>query len=156
NRLAAPRDALTGIPARRLAMRATFIPCSASGTGQPRIRSSASAASIPGARFNASPIAAAASSSGRVPRSVPPGALPTAVRTAETMTASFMSASAPASPDRLSRFPIAEEILDRFGDLTHFPFEQMIGRVDHHQLLRLGAARVELTHVLQRAELVEL
>ena len=39
---------------------------------------------MPGARFNASPITTAASSSGRVPRNVPPGAFPIAVRTAET------------------------------------------------------------------------
>ena len=83
-------DALTGIPARRLAMRATFMPCSASGIAQPMITSSISPGSSPGARFSASAMAVAASSSGRVPRSVPPGALPDAVLTAETMTASCM------------------------------------------------------------------
>jgi hypothetical protein len=95
NRLIVVADALTGMPARRLAMRATFMPCSASGIAHPRITSSISAASMPGARRSASPIAAAASSSGLVPRSVPFGALPTAVRTAETMTASFMVSSLP-------------------------------------------------------------
>ena len=35
-------DADTGTPARRLAMRATFSPCSASGIAQPRITSSIS------------------------------------------------------------------------------------------------------------------
>jgi hypothetical protein len=81
-------DASTGMPARKLAMRATFMPCSASGIAQPRMTSSTSAASMPGARLSASAMATDASSSGRVPRSVPPGALPTAVRAAETMTAS--------------------------------------------------------------------
>jgi hypothetical protein len=89
-RLTVTAEAATGMPARRLAMRATFMPCSASGIAQPRITSSTSDGSIPGARLSASAMAADASSSGRVPLSVPPGALPTAVRVADTMTASFM------------------------------------------------------------------
>ena len=80
----------TGTPARRLAMRATFMPCSASGIAQPRMTSSISAGSSSGARRSASPMATAASSSGRVVRSVPAGALPAGVRTAATTTASFM------------------------------------------------------------------
>ena len=83
-------DALTGTPARRLAMRATFNPCSASGIAQPMITSSTSAGSTPGARASASRSTTAPISSGLVVRSVPAGALPTAVRTAETMTASCM------------------------------------------------------------------
>ena len=43
-RLMVTADALTGMPARRLAIRATFSPCSASGIAQPRITSSISAA----------------------------------------------------------------------------------------------------------------
>ena len=39
-RLMVTADASTGTPARRLAMRATFSPCSASGIAQPRITSS--------------------------------------------------------------------------------------------------------------------
>src|SRR3954462_6793162 len=116
------------MPARRLAIRATFMPCSASGIAQPMITSSTSAASIPGARLSASAIAEAPSSSGRVPRSVPPGALPAAVLTAETITASFI---------------IPQQILDRVGDLRDLAVEQMIGGVDDDQFLRLGAARVE-------------
>src|SRR5476649_2164298 len=134
-------DALTGIPARKLAMRATFIPCSASGIAQPRITSSISAGSMPGARFSASAIAIAPSSSGRVPRSVPPGALPEAVRTAETITASFI---------------IPQQILDRVGDLGHLAVEQMIRGVDDNELLRFRGARIERAHVLQEAQLVEL
>ena len=67
---------VTGMPARRLAIRATFMPCSASGIAQPRMTSSTSAGSMPGARLSASAITTAARSSGRVPRSVPSGALP--------------------------------------------------------------------------------
>ena len=81
-RLTVTADAVTGMPARRLAMRATFSPCSASGIAQPRITSSTSAGSSPGARASASAMTVAAISSGRVYRSVPLGALPTAVRTA--------------------------------------------------------------------------
>ena len=44
NRLIVTADADTGTPARRLAMRATFSPCSASGIAHPRITSSTSAA----------------------------------------------------------------------------------------------------------------
>ena len=89
-RLMVTADAATGIPARRLAMRATFIPCSASGIAQPRMTSSTVSGSMPSARRNASRIATAASSSGRVVRNVPLGALPAGVRTADAMTASLM------------------------------------------------------------------
>ena len=91
-RLTVTADAWTGMPARRLAMRATFSPCSASGIAQPMMTSSTSPGSMPGARRSASPITVAARSSGLVPRRVPFGALPTAVRTAETMTASAIDA----------------------------------------------------------------
>ena len=90
NRLMVKAEVVTGSPARRLAMRATFIPCSASGMAQPRITSSTSDGSRPGTRPIASRIATAAMSSGRLLRSRPLGALPTAVRTAETMTACAM------------------------------------------------------------------
>src|SRR6266403_4808503 len=81
----------TGRPARRAAMRATFMPCSPSGMAQPRITSSISLASRPGTRASASLMANAARSSGRVARSEPLKARPTGVRTAETMTASGMA-----------------------------------------------------------------
>jgi hypothetical protein len=90
NRLIVTAEALTGTPARRLAMRATLRPCSASGMAHPIITSSMSDGSIPGALRSASLITVAAISSGRTVRSVPPGALPTAVRVAETITASCM------------------------------------------------------------------
>ncbi len=86
-RLTVTADADTGTPARRLAIRATFSPCSASGIAQPRITSSISAGSRPVARRSAAAMTTAAISSGRVERSAPFGALPTAVRAAETITA---------------------------------------------------------------------
>src|SRR5438132_8148137 len=135
-RLMVTADAETGMPARRLAMRATFRPCSASGIAHPRITSSTSAGSTPGARRSASAIAVAASSSGRVPRSVPLGALPTAVRTALTMTASCIWSS-----------PVPKQIFDRLADLAGLPVEHMIRAVDHDHLLRLLAPRVELLNV---------
>ncbi len=90
NRFTVTADALTGTPARRLAILATLRPCSASGIAHPRMTSSISDGSIPGARRNASEMTTAAISSGRVALSVPFGAFPTAVRTAETITASFI------------------------------------------------------------------
>src|SRR5438045_8924107 len=54
------------------------------------ITSSIPLGSRPGTRFTASFIADAPRSSGRVFRSVPFGAFPTAVRTADTITASFI------------------------------------------------------------------
>src|SRR6266550_8993911 len=80
----------TGRPARIAAARATFIPCSASGIAQPMITSSISATLSPGTRPEASFITAAPISSGRVFLNVPFGALPTAVRTADTITASLI------------------------------------------------------------------
>src|SRR5688572_27101533 len=118
------------MPARRLAMRATFSPCSASGIAQPRITSSISAGSSPGARFIASRITTAAISSGLVKRSDPFGDLPTGVRTAETMTASFISVL-PVS----SAAEIREKVFEGFADFLRLPFEQVIGAVDDHQFL---------------------
>src|SRR5579864_1610923 len=81
----------TGKPARSDEIRATFIPCSASGMAQPRTTSSTSFGSRPPARAMASLITTAPRSSGRVVRSAPLDALPTAVRTALTITASRIS-----------------------------------------------------------------
>ena len=78
----------------------------------------------PGARFNASRITAAASSSGRVVRSDPFGAFPTGVRTAETMSASAIE--------------ILQKIVDRVADFGHLAVEQMVGAVDDDELLRFG------------------
>src|SRR6516225_5340790 len=135
-------DASTGMPARRLAIRATFMPCSASGIAQPRITSSTSRGSRPGARRRAASIAIAASSSGRVPCRAPLGAFPTGVRTAETITASFM--------------PITQEVFNRVGDLAYFSIEQMIRAVYHDEFLRLGGSGVELADLTERRNLVAL
>ncbi len=91
NRLTVIAETLTGNPARSEAIRARFIPCSASGVAQPMITSSMSSGLTPFARASASLITSAARSSGRVARSVPFGALPTAVRTELTSTASRMA-----------------------------------------------------------------
>src|SRR5215203_3619283 len=82
-------DISTGSPASIDDVRATFIPCDASGNAQPIITSSISETSTP-ARATASLIATAPISSDRVFFSVPFGAFPTAVRTADTITASFI------------------------------------------------------------------
>src|ERR1700691_6164015 len=91
NRLTVIAETLTGNPARSEAIRARFIPCSASGVAQPMMTSSMSSGLTPFARASASLITSAARSSGRVARSVPFGALPTAVRTELTSTASRMA-----------------------------------------------------------------
>src|SRR5688572_5378414 len=135
-------DVSTGSPARRLAMRATFSPCSASGMAQPIITSSISDAATPGARFSASRITVAASSSGRVDRSDPFGAFPIGVRTAETISASAIE--------------ILKEIFDCVADLRNLAVEQMIGGVDDDKLLRLGQERVELANLFLRNQLVAL
>src|SRR5437762_411745 len=132
NRLMVTADASTGMPARRLAMRATLSPCSASGIAHPRITSSISAGETPGARFSASPMQTAASSSGRVDRRDPDGALPTAVRTAETITASAIV--------------ILQQIFDRIAHFGDLGIEEMIRAVDHHQLLWLGQPAGKLPH----------
>src|SRR5678815_14831 len=141
-RLIVTAEALTGTPARRLAMRATFRPCSASGIAQPRITSSISAGSSGVARASASLMTAAAISSGRVWRSAPLGALPTGVRTAETINASAMK--------------VLQKIFERFTDLGGVPVEQVIRHVDDDELLRLEQRAVELPHVLDRADVVRL
>ena len=92
-RLMVIAETSTGNPARSAAMRATFIPCSASGMAQPRITSSISLVSTCGTRSSAPLMATAASSSGRVARSVPLKARPTGVRTEETMTTSLITVS---------------------------------------------------------------
>ncbi len=91
NRLTVIAAVLTGRPARSVAMRAMFIPCSASGMAQPMMTSSTSFGSRPFARATASRIANAARSSGRIARSIPRGAFPIAVRTELTITASRMA-----------------------------------------------------------------
>ena len=89
-RLIVTAEASTGMPARKLEMRATFMPCSPSGIAHPMITSSIDDGSSCGTRSRAPLMATAPSSSGRITLRVPRGALPTAVLTAETMTASCM------------------------------------------------------------------
>src|SRR5207249_2654669 len=83
-------DTSGGNPARRLAMRATFIPCSASGMAQPKITSSISEDLSSGVRWMAFAMTVAAISSGRMSFRVPLLALPTGVLNAVTTTASFI------------------------------------------------------------------
>ena len=66
------------MPARSAAIRATFMPCGPSGNAQPSTTSSSSAGATPGAAASAACRTVAASSSGRVARRLPLGALPTA------------------------------------------------------------------------------
>src|SRR5690348_6876500 len=99
-RLIVIADASTGNPARSDAIRATFMPCSASGIAQPRITSSISLGSSCGTLSSAPLIAMAPSSSGRVARSVPLNARPTGVRIEETITASRICPFAPVLPDQ--------------------------------------------------------
>ena len=79
---------LLGRPARRIPIRATFMPCSYSGIAQPTITSSIRVGSIWGTCASTCLITCASSESGRVWRKAPRGALPTGVRVAATMYAS--------------------------------------------------------------------
>src|SRR5207247_4099331 len=81
---------VSGKPARWQAMRATFIPWAPSGMAQPRMKSSIRSGEICGTRERAALIAKAARSSGRTVRIFPFGALPTGVRAAATIKASFI------------------------------------------------------------------
>ncbi len=84
-RLIVMAGTLSGSPARRTPIRATFIPCSPSGMAQPTITSAMSRGSSPGT-FAIAPLRTwARRSSGRTARNIPRGALPTGVRTAATM-----------------------------------------------------------------------
>src|SRR5919112_5045502 len=144
NLLIVTAEADTGMPARRLAMRATFSPCSASGIAHPRMTSSTSAGSSPGARRNASVMTTAPMSSGRVVRSAPLGAFPIGVRTALTITASFM----------IHFRKIGEKILERLAGFLSFAVEQVIGAINHDKLFRLFQPAIECPHRLKRAHLV--
>ena len=75
-------------------------------------------------------------------RSDPDGALPTAVRTAATITASAIV--------------VLQEILDGFSDFSHLALKKMIRGVDDHELFRFRELAVEPAHVFQRDELIEL
>src|SRR5688572_27961669 len=140
NRFTVTAEASTGIPALRLAMRATLSPCSASGIAQPMMTSSTSDAEAPGARFKASRNTSAASSSGRTSWSAPEGALPTGVLTAETI--------------RASAIEILQQIFDRVTHLRGPAVEHVVGRVDDHELLRLRELAVELAYLFEWNQLV--
>src|SRR5215216_2303663 len=88
NRLTVCAGTVSGIPASNDDNLATLYPCVPSGIAHPMMTSSTSSFSSPSARPRASPIAAAAISSGRLARKVPLGARPTAVLAPETITAS--------------------------------------------------------------------
>src|SRR5207244_4435224 len=91
-RLMVMAETSTGSPARSEAIRATFMPCSASGVAQPMITSSISFLSSWGIRSSAPLMATAARSSGLVARSVPLPDFPTAVRTELAITTSLITA----------------------------------------------------------------
>src|SRR5581483_2322467 len=83
----------SGKPARRAAPRAMLFPDSASGIAQPSITSSTSSGLTWGYRCSSARITSAARSSGRVLRSVPRGAFPTAARRQSIITASCILTS---------------------------------------------------------------
>src|SRR5262245_44974478 len=107
-RLMVMAPAVVGTPARRAAWRATLLPCSASGIAQPRTTSSTISGFTAGTRASAPWMTAAAMSSGRVSRSDLP-ALPTAVLTLDTTTASRMTSSPISVPQRRA---FLERVLD--------------------------------------------
>ncbi len=101
----------SGRPARSAAMRAMFMPDSASGMAQPRITSSISSGAMAGYFSSKRRMTVAARSSGRVLRKLPRGALPTGVRRQSTITASISVRSV---PERLARLQHVLHALLRF------------------------------------------
>ena len=85
NRFTVTPETLSGIPAFCAIARAMFMPCGPSGKAQPRTRSSTASFSRPGTRAMAPLTATVPRYSGRTSRSAPFFALPTGVRTDETM-----------------------------------------------------------------------
>ena len=134
-RLMVTADACTGTPARRLAMRATFSPCSASGIAQPRITSSISSGVDAGRapqRF--------ADDGGR--HLVGPDRAQGAVRR-------LADGGAGGGNDyRVVHEKSVEQVAQRVAHLARLPVEQMVGAIDLDQLLRVLQLRVELAHQL--------
>src|SRR4029453_14554247 len=98
-------------------------------------------------------IATAPSSSGRITLSVPLGALPTAVLTAETMTASCMMSL------RFLRFgarggEIRQQIFDGVADHRCLALEQVVGVFDGHELFGLRNLSVQLADLFDRNQFV--
>ena len=84
-RLTVSPDTVLGKPASNNPIRATFMPCSASGMAQPTITSSIVVKSRPGHWATAAFNTCASRSSGRTFLNMPRGALPTGERVAETI-----------------------------------------------------------------------
>lgn len=84
-RLTVTPGTVSGRPASNRPMRATFMPCSASGMAQPMMTSPMRCGSMPGYCAITLRMTWASMSSGRVLRNTPRGALPTGVRVAATM-----------------------------------------------------------------------
>src|ERR1700689_3706351 len=103
---------VSGRPARRAAMRAMFMPDSASGIAQPRMTSSISSGAIAGCFSRRRRITMAARSSGRVLRKLPLGALPTGVRRQSRITASILFRVS--IPERFARLQHILHALLRF------------------------------------------
>ena len=124
NRLMVTADASTGIRRARLAMRATFRPCSASGIAQPRITSSTVGRVDAGRAAAPRESHGAAISSGRVPSGGP-------IRR--------LADGGPNGGNDYSVFHgVTQEVFHRIGDLPNLAVEQMIRRVDDDELLRLA------------------
>src|SRR5262249_17089064 len=138
-------DVSFGIPASQAACRATFIPLSASGVAQPRMTSSIIDTSTPGARSTAALMVAAAISSGRVSFKVPRGALPTAVLTELTITASFIS-FAPVFCSQLLKTRKAFLVSEWFAGLEHVlnPLLSLTLAAERHKCLALEIQQVLL------------
>jgi hypothetical protein len=51
---------------------------------------------------------------------------------------------------------ISEQVFERFADFNRVAVEEMIGRIDDHELLRFGQFAVKRPHVLNRADIVGL
>src|ERR1700752_488408 len=112
----------SGKPARNAIMRAMLSPCSPSGKAQPMTTSSIWAGSRFDVRLSKAWIAVAAISSGRTVASPPRFALPTGVRTALTITASFIRISFVVTFERSN---VTTLIPQRFSRLQNIPHARL-------------------------------
>src|SRR5829696_78329 len=109
----------SGRPARKAIMRAMLRPCSPSGNAHPITTSSICAGSRFGVRLSNSWITAAAISSGRTVASPPRLALPTGVRAALTITASFIVISFAQTFERSNVITSIPQRLSRLQNIPH-------------------------------------
>src|SRR6186713_407390 len=135
-------------------MRAMLSPCSPSGKAQPMTTSSTCPGSRFGVRLSNSCMALAAISSGRTVASPPRLAFPTGVRTADTITASFMFRSSLSKIGKwlLSNpYSLISQWLSRLQDVPHACLSAFYSKQGQDRL-PLEIKNILLTHPLRAGQ----